>query len=101
MKVFASAVAAAASAVFPLVADVTLAENMALDADADWRDRGTVTIAEGVTLDLNGHTLRVAAIAGAGRVTDSKSYELLDFIEANGAQRIVPSLPLHFLKSAV
>ncbi|MBR6734750.1 MAG: autotransporter-associated beta strand repeat-containing protein [Kiritimatiellae bacterium] len=92
MKVFASAVAAAASAVFPLVADVTLAENMALDADADWRDRGTVTIAEGVTLDLNGHTLRVAAIAGAGRVTDSKSYELLDFIEANGAQRIVTDL---------
>ena len=48
--------------------DVTLSENVALDADADWRDQGTVTIGAGVTLDLNGHALRVAAIAGAGRV---------------------------------
>ena len=34
----------------------TLTENVKLDADADWREQGTVTIADGVTLDLNGRT---------------------------------------------
>ena len=72
--------------------DVTLSENVVLDADADWRDQGTVTIGAGVTLDLNGHALRVAAIAGAGRIADSKNYDILDYIEATGAQRIVTDL---------
>ncbi len=86
------AVLCAIFGVFALRADVAIVEDAVLDADADWRDRGTVMIAEGVTLDLNGHTLRVAAIAGAGRVTDSKSYELLDYVEATGAQRVVTDL---------
>ena len=72
--------------------DVALTENVTLDADTDWREQGTVTVGEGVTLDLNGHTLRVAAIAGAGQVIDSKRYEILDYVEANGAQRIVTDL---------
>ena len=55
--------------------DVTLSENVALDADADWRDQGTVTIGAGVTLDLNGHALRVAAIAGEGRIAVSVTIE--------------------------
>ncbi len=86
------AVLCAIFGVFALRADVAIVEDAVLDADADWRGQGVVTIGEGATLDLNGHTLRVAAIAGAGRVVDSKSYEVLDFIEANGAQRIVTDL---------
>ena len=70
----------------------TLTENVTLDADADWRGQGTVTIADGVTLDLNGHVLRVSGIAGAGRIVDSRSYDILDFVESTGAQRIVTDL---------
>ena len=70
----------------PSWADKTISENTTLTEDTDWRDQGVVTIAEGVTLDLNGYTLRVSALAGAGSVVDSKSYELLDYVEATGAQ---------------
>ena len=59
MKVWAAAFAVAVGAALPLGADVTLTENMTLDADADWRDQGVVTIAEGETLNLNISTLRV------------------------------------------
>ena len=88
MKVWAAAFAVAAGAVLPLGADVTLTENMTLDADADWRDQGVVTITEGVTLNLNGYTLRVSALAGAGSVVDSGPYQILEYIEATGAQKI-------------
>ena len=72
--------------------NMTLSENVTLDADTDWRNQGTVTIGNGVTLDLNGHVLRVAAIAGTGRIIDSKDYDILDYVEATGAQRIVTDL---------
>ena len=92
MKVWTAAFAVAVGAALPLGADVTLTENMTLDADADWRDQGVVTIAEGVTLDLNGHTLRVSALAGTGGVVDSGQYEVIEYIEANGQQGIVTDL---------
>ncbi|MBQ8113351.1 MAG: autotransporter-associated beta strand repeat-containing protein [Kiritimatiellae bacterium] len=94
MKVWAAAFAVAVGAALPLGADVTLTENVTLDADTDWRDQGVVTIAEGVTLDLNGYTLRVSALAGTGGVVDSDSgqYESLEYIEANGQQGIVTDL---------
>ena len=52
--------------------DVTLSENVALDADADWRDQGTVTIGAGVTLDGDGHKVsggtQIAVDAAGGTV---------------------------------
>ncbi len=75
-----------------VMGDITLTENVVLDADTDWRGQGTVTVGDGVSLDLNGHTLSVAAIAGAGSFVDSKRYEILDYVEANGTQRIVTDL---------
>ena len=41
---------------------------MTLTADADWRDKGTVTIPAGVTVNLNGHSLKLAGIAGSGTI---------------------------------
>ncbi|MBQ9430468.1 MAG: hypothetical protein IJU44_02845 [Kiritimatiellae bacterium] len=75
-----------------VMGDITLTENVVLDADTDWRGQGTVTVGDGVLLDLNGHTLRVSAIAGTGSVIDSKNFEILDYVEANGTQRVVTDL---------
>ena len=88
MTVAAICVAAA----MPSWADKTISENTTLTEDTDWRDQGVVTIAEGVTLNLNGYTLRVAALAGTGGVVDSQQYEFLEYIEANGQQGIVTDL---------
>ncbi len=80
------AAAICVAAALPSRADKTISENTTLTEDTDWRDQGVVTIAEGVTLNLNGYTLRVSALAGAGSIVDSKSYELLDYVEATGKQ---------------
>ena len=81
-----------ATAPSPSWADKTISENTTLTEDTDWRDQGVVTIAEGVTLNLNGYTLRVSALAGTGGVVDSQQYEFLEYIEANGQQGIVTDL---------
>ncbi len=52
-------------------ADTTIAGNITLTADADWRGDGVVTVPEGVTVDLNGHTLWVSGLAGKGAFTSS------------------------------
>ena len=49
--------------------DTTIANNITLTADADWRADGVVTVPQGVTVDLNGHTLWVSGLAGAGTFT--------------------------------
>ena len=61
----------AAAATSLLNADTTIAANMTLTADADWRADGVVTVPQGVTVDLNGHTLWVSGLAGAGTFTSS------------------------------
>ena len=86
------ALVAAALCVVPAYADKTISENTTLTEDTDWRDQGVVTIAEGATLDLNGYTLRVAALAGTGGIVESQQYEFLEYIEANGQQGIVTDL---------
>ena len=60
-----------AAAALPSYADTTIAANMTLTADTDWRADGVVTVPAGVTVDLNGHTLWVAGLAGAGTFTSS------------------------------
>ena len=52
-------------------ADTTIANNITLTADADWRTDGVVTVPQGVTVDLNGHTLWVSGLAGAGTFTSA------------------------------
>ena len=52
-------------------ADTTIANSITLTADADWRTDGVVTVPEGVTVDLNGHTLWVSGLAGKGVFTSS------------------------------
>ena len=83
-KVLAIAAAVVGTAAF--AADMTISTDYVLDDDLTVD--GTLTVASGATVDLNGHTLSVKGLAGAGRITDSQQYQLLDYIEATGAQRI-------------
>lgn len=52
-------------------ADETITENITLSNDTDWTSKGVVTIDSGVTVDLAGHTLRVAGLAGSGTITST------------------------------
>ena len=65
------AVACVATAPSPSYADTTITENLTLGADTDWRADGVVTVPEGVTVDLSGHTLWVSGLAGKGAFTSS------------------------------
>ena len=92
MKKLMTVAAICVAAAMPSWADKTISENTTLTEDTDWRDQGVVTIAEGVTLNLNGYTLRVSALAGTGGIVESQQYEFLEYIEANGQQGIVTDL---------
>ena len=63
----------------------TVSENLTLTRDMDW-SADVVTIANGVTIDLNGHVLKVAGLDGAtaasGVVTSSNGGELRFVIPA-------------------
>ena len=61
---FAAFVAAICVATVPLpsYAAMHVTEDVTLTEDADWTAEGTVTIAEGVTVDINGHSLTVAGL---------------------------------------
>ena len=90
---FAAFVAAicVATAPLPSYAAMHVTEDVTLTEDADWTSEGTVTIAEGVTVDINGHSLTVAGLAGAGRIIDSKysgGYTRLTYIQSTGSQYI-------------
>ncbi len=52
-------------------ADFTVGENLSLTQDLEWQYRGKMTIADGVTIDLNGHALHVGEMAGNGIITNS------------------------------
>lgn len=69
-KLTAAVTVCAAAALLPSLAATNITEDVVLSADMDWTDRGVVTVDAGVTIDLNGHSLRVKAIAGDGYVTD-------------------------------
>ena len=78
-------------AALPSLADTIITENVTLDADADWRDQGQVTIASDVTVDLNGHKLRVKGLACNGSIVDSSAvegYQRITYLEASRQQWI-------------
>ena len=81
------AICAATASSTSWAADMTISTDYVLNDDLTVD--GTLTVASGATVDLNGHTLSVKGLAGAGSITDSnQSYELLDYIESTGAQHI-------------
>lgn len=59
----------------PNCASIVLSGTVTLTADCDWRGLGTLVIPNGVTIDLNGHNLRLAGFATLGgetaTITDS------------------------------
>ena len=70
----ASSVSQVACAVFGVLvahADFTVNEDLTLTHDLEWQYRGKMTIADGVTIDLNGHALHVGDMAGNGCITNS------------------------------
>ena len=86
-KLMAVTAICVAAAMPSWAADMTISTNQVLDDDLTVD--GTLTVASGATVDLNGHKLSVKGLAGAGSITDSnQSYELLDYIESTGAQHI-------------
>ena len=86
-----AAICAATASSTSWAADMTISTDQVLNDDLTVD--GTLTVASGATVDINGHTLSVKGLAGAGHLTDSQvgnnDYLLLDYIEATGAQRIV------------
>ncbi len=66
-------------------------EDVVLDANTDWREHGTVTIPQGVTVDLNGYSLKVKGLVCNGRIIDrlgAGDYRQLTYIESSQAQWI-------------
>ena len=83
--------AAFSSSAATTYADWNLAADTALTDDVTVT--GTLTIPSGVTLNLNGHTLSVAAIMGSGSIAtppkyldENREYIALEFIETSGKQ---------------
>ena len=80
------------------MADTNITESVLLAANADWSDRGKVILHHGVTLDLNGHSLKVADFGATSfaHVTNETGvvagYKDLEFIEATGTQHIITDL---------
>ena len=64
-----AAITASAMAFTSSFADTTIANNITLTSDTDWRADGVVTVPAGVTVTLNGYNLKVHAIVGAGTLT--------------------------------
>ena len=48
-------------------------ESVTLAADTDWTHLGQLLISSGVTIDLNGHTLKIVGADGEGTITDTSS----------------------------
>lgn len=63
----------------------TVSQNHTLSADEDWRADGVVAISEGVTVDLNGHALWLAGLAGGGAFTTSAPDAAFTDLTGSGA----------------
>ncbi len=77
--------------ILPVFADMDITESVMLTADTDWTSLGTVNIADGVHVHLNGHNLSVSAFAGAGSIYSSMlpaGFTELEYVESTGTQYI-------------
>lgn len=79
---WAAAAVLAASLCANAVADKIVSADCALSADEDWTADGLVTLS-GATIDLAGHSLKVAAMNGSGTIMSSNT-EFLDLTTTNG-----------------
>ena len=78
-------------AALPSLAATNITSNVTLTEDTDWRDQGQVTIASGVTVDLNGHMLKVKGLTCNGSIIDSNTiegYQRIAYLEASRQQWI-------------
>ena len=82
--------AATLFAALPSFAATNITSNVTLAEDTDWSDRGKVTINAGVTVNLNGHTLKVKGLECNGTITDGPlpEYLRLSYIQSSGTQYI-------------
>ena len=83
-----AAICVAAAAMPSWAADRTISADYTLTADETVD--GVLTIAAGATVDLAGHKLTVAGLAGGGTVTSSVAavYRRLEYLESSGASYI-------------
>ena len=56
---------------FVIVCVKMVTADYSLSADEDWTNCDFVSIASGVTIDLNGHNMTISGLDGSGTVTDS------------------------------
>lgn len=56
---------------FVIVCAKMVTADYSLSADEDWTNCDFVSIASGVTIDLNGHNMTISGLDGSGTVTDS------------------------------
>lgn len=70
---------------------MSVATDVTLAKDTDWRGEGAVVVASGTTVNLNGHRLYVDGLAGEGTVVsanmgtgvaDMDGYRLLSYVES-------------------
>ena len=68
-------------------ADRTITSDYTLSADETVD--GTLTVAPGVTVDLNGHNLTVSALAGGGNSLIDGRYQVLGYLTADRTQYVM------------
>ena len=73
-------------------ADTNITEYVKLTEDADWTSLGTVNIAAGAGIHLNGRNLTVTGFSGSGSIYSSAvlpaGYAVLEYVDSTGAQYI-------------
>ena len=84
----AALVAICVAAVVPSwAADRVITSDYTLSADETVD--GTLTVAPGVTVDLNGHNLTVSALAGGGNSLIGGRYQILGYLTADRSQYVM------------
>ena len=68
-------------------ADRTIVSDYTLTADETVD--GTLSVAPGVTVDLNGHNLTASALAGGGNSLIGGRYQILGYVTATGSQYVM------------
>ena len=85
--ILAAAICVAMVALPSWAADRTITSDYTLSADETVD--GTLTVAPGVTVDLNGHNLTVSALAGGGNSLIDGRYQVLGYLTADRTQYVM------------